>query len=130
MHLHAALITVLNVVILAIAVVLVGRARGQFQIHAPTTTGHADFERTFRAHQNTLEQTVMFLPVLWLATIYSHEQAAAWLGYAWLVGRLWYIFGYIRSAEGRSAGFLVAALAMIGLMLMSLYSLIRLLIQA
>lgn len=87
MHLQAALITLLTVVIIAVAMMLVGRARGQFQVHAPATTGHPDFERAFRAHQNTLEQTVMFLPLLWLATVYSNEQWAAWSGYAWLVGR-------------------------------------------
>jgi len=130
MHAQAALITALNVVILAIAMGLVGRARGRFQIHAPATTGHVDFERAFRAHQNTIEQTVMFLPLLWLATIYGSEQIAAWLGYAWLLGRLWYLFGYIRSAQARSMGFLVSALAMIGLLLISLYDLGRLLIQA
>ena len=77
MHLHAALITALNVLLIAFAMYLVGRARGRFQIQAPATTGNVDFERVFRAHQNTLEQTVMFLPVLWLATLYYNEQYAA-----------------------------------------------------
>ena len=124
MHFHAALITALNAVILCIAMLLVGRARGRFQIEAPAITGHPDFERVFRAHQNTLEQTVMFLPVLWLATLYCNEQFAAWLGYAWLVGRLWYVFGYARAANGRSAGFGVAILAWFGLLLMSFWGLI------
>lgn len=82
MHLQAALITALTVVIISIAMYFVGRARGKFQIKAPATSGHPDFDRAFRAHQNTLEQTVMFLPLLWLATIYCHEQYAAYLGYA------------------------------------------------
>jgi glutathione S-transferase len=125
MHLHAALITALNVVLLAIATGMVGRARGRFQIHAPAITGNVDFERVFRAHQNTIEQTVMFLPVLWLATIYCNEQIAAWLGYAWLVGRLWYLFAYARAAGSRSGGFLISSIASIALLLMSLYCPLR-----
>lgn len=119
MHIHAALITVLNVVLLSVAMALVGRARGRFQIHAPATTGNPEFERVFRAHQNTIEQTVMFLPVLWLATLYCSEQWAAWFGYAWLAGRAWYIVGYIRAEGRRSGGFLLATLAWVALLVMS-----------
>jgi uncharacterized MAPEG superfamily protein len=121
MHLHAALITLLTVLLLSAAMGLVGRARGRFKIQAPATTGHPDFERVFRAHQNTIEQAVMFLPALWLATLYGNEQVAAWLGYAWLVGRVWYLYGYVDAARSRSGGFLVASLAWIGLVLMGLW---------
>jgi len=124
MHLQAALITALTVVVISIAMFFVGRARGRHQIHAPAITGHPDFERAFRAHQNTLEQTVMFLPLLWLATIYSNEQYAAYLGYAWLVGRLWYVFGYIADAKKRSMGFMVSAIAQIILLIMSFWGII------
>ena len=122
MHPQAALITALNVVIIALAMILVGRARGLYQIEAPAISGNIDFERAFRAHQNTLEQTVMFLPLLWLVTLYGNEQIAAWLGYAWLAGRLWYVFGYVQAADKRSMGFLVSMLASIGLLLMSFWA--------
>jgi len=123
MHLHAALITALTVIIIFIAMGLVGRARGKYQIKAPAITGHPDFERAFRAHQNTLEQSVMFLPVLWLATIYgSSERLAAVLGLIWLAGRLWYVFGYVQDAQKRSMGFLISFLAFIALLAMSLWS--------
>jgi hypothetical protein len=32
---------------------IVGRYREKLGIKAPATTGHPDFERAFRAHQNT-----------------------------------------------------------------------------
>ena len=124
MHLQAALITALTVVVITVAMYFVGRARGKYKIHAPAITGHPDFERAFRAHQNTLEQTVMFLPLLWLATIYSNEQYAAYLGYAWLIGRLWYVFGYIADAKKRGMGFMVGALALIALLVMSFWGII------
>ena len=128
MHLHAALITALNVVIIFIAMTLVGRARGRYHIKAPAITGNPDFERAFRAHQNTLEQTVMFLPLLWLATLYCNERYAAWLGYAWLVGRLWYVFGYVSAADSRGAGFGIAIVAWLGLLGMSFCGLIPMLL--
>jgi glutathione S-transferase len=124
MYLQAALITALTVVVISIAMYFVGRARGKYQIHAPAISGHPDFERAFRAHQNTLEQTVMFLPLLWLATIYCNEQYAAYLGYAWLIGRLWYVYGYIAAAGKRSMGFMISALAMIVLLVMSFWGII------
>lgn len=124
MHLQAALITALTTVVITIAMYFVGKARGKYKIHAPAITGHPDFERAFRAHQNTLEQTVMFLPLLWLATIYSNEQYAAYLGYAWLIGRLWYVFGYIADAKKRSMGFMVGAIALIILLIMSFWGIV------
>jgi len=62
----------------------------------------------------------MFLPLLWLATQYSNEQYAAYLGYAWVLGRWWYVFGYIAEAGKRSTGFLIGLIATTGLLLMSL----------
>lgn len=120
MHLHAALITLLNVLLISLAMYLVAGARGKYQISAPAISGHPDFDRTFRAHQNTLEQTVMFLPALWIACLYGNEQWAVWAGYAWLVGRLWYLFGYVREAGKRSNGFLIAGLAWIVLVCLAL----------
>lgn len=124
MYLQAALITALTTVVITIAMYFVGQARGKYKIHAPAITGHPDFERAFRAHQNTLEQTVMFLPLLWLATIYSNEQYAAYLGYAWLIGRLWYVFGYIADAKKRTMGFAVGAISLIILLIMSFWGVI------
>ena len=119
MPLHIALITALTMLLLSVAMGLVGRARGRYKVAAPATSGHPDFERAFRAHQNTIEQTVMFLPVLWLAALYGNEQYAAWLGYAWLVGRVWYLFGYVRASGNRGPGFIIALLAWLALLLLA-----------
>lgn len=124
MHLHAALITLLTVLLLALAVQLVGMARTKHKVHAPATTGHPDFERAFRAHQNTIEQAVMFLPALWVASVYGDEAIAAVLGYAWLVGRLWYLWGYIRPGGKRGGGFMLAILANLGLLVLAGWSLL------
>jgi uncharacterized MAPEG superfamily protein len=120
----AALITLLNVLLIALAMWLVGRARSKHQVHAPATTGHPDFERAFRAHQNTIESTVMFLPTLWIATSYGDARIAAWLGWAWLVGRVWYLFAYLSPGGKRGPGFMIGALANLGLLGIGLWGLV------
>jgi uncharacterized MAPEG superfamily protein len=125
MYLHSALVTLLSMILLMFAMGLVGRARGRHGIHPPATTGHPDFERAFRAHMNTVEQLVVFLPLLWLATIHFNPQYAAWAGYAWVAGRLYYIIGYAQSVEARSKGFLIGALATIGLLVMAAWGIGR-----
>ena len=118
MH-SAAFITLLNVLILFIAMGLVGRARGKYNIKAPACTGNEHFECAFRAHENTIEQTVMFLPVLWIASLNGFEMYAHWLGAAWIVGSSPYIPGYNKAADKRSLGFLISFLAFIGLFILS-----------
>ena len=130
MYLHAALVTVLTTVLLGFAAGLVGRARGRYGIQAPATTGHPDFERTFRAHMNTLEQVAMFLPLLWIATLHFDATSAAVAGYAWLVGRFWYVLGYVTEARRRNAGFAVGMIATFALLSMSLWGLGRALLAA
>ena len=121
---HAALITLLNVLLIATAMQLVGSARGKHQVHAPATTGHPDFERAFRAHQNTIEATVMFLPALWVATSFGDARIAAWLGFAWLAGRVWYLFAYVSPGGKRGPGFTLAIVANLGLVALGFWALV------
>jgi MAPEG family len=59
-----ALVTLGVLVLLFVLAGKVGAARGKFGIKAPATTGHPEFEHAFRAHMNTVENTVMFIPAL------------------------------------------------------------------
>ena len=43
-----------------------GAARGKFGVQAPSHDGPNEYLRYVRAHQNTLEHIVIFLPALWL----------------------------------------------------------------
>ena len=90
--------------------ILVGRARGQYGVEAPATTGHPVFERYHRVHQNTLEQLVIFLPAVALFAHYVSPSVAAGLGVVFLVGRALYAAGYIREPRKRGPGFLVTVL--------------------
>jgi uncharacterized MAPEG superfamily protein len=120
----AALITLLNILLLALAMQLVGSARKKYAVHAPATTGDPGFERVFRAHQNTIEATVMFLPCLWIASSYGDARIASWLGWAWLVGRVWYLFAYASATGKRGPGFMIAIIANVGLLAMGFWGLV------
>jgi glutathione S-transferase len=90
---------------------LVGRARMIHGVKAPATTGHEVFERTYRAHQNTLESLVVFIPAVWIFGWYVHPLWAAGLGVIFIAGRALYAFGYIRAAERRHHGAMLSSLA-------------------
>lgn len=112
---YIALITLLTVVLMIVTAMLVGKARGTHGVKAPATTGHPDFERAYRVQANTLEAAVAFLPALWIAGSYSSANIAAVLGAVWLLGRVLYVTGYLKAAEKRGLGFMIAFLALAGL---------------
>jgi len=89
----------------------VAGARSKYGISAPAISGHEDFERVFRAHQNTLEWLPIYLPSLWLFAFYWNNLVAVALGAIWILGRIVYATGYARAANARSMGFLIQALA-------------------
>src|SRR5580658_10176188 len=77
---------------------LVGGARARYKVAAPATTGHPDFERTFRVHYNTLELLVVFIPAIWLFGMYLNPRWGAIIGAVFLASRVVYAIGYIKSA--------------------------------
>jgi glutathione S-transferase len=83
---------------------LVGRARVRYGVRAPATTGHPDFERTHRVHQNTLESLIVFVPAVWIFGLYVSYLWATVLGVLFVIARAIYAVGYIRAAEKRSIG--------------------------
>jgi len=117
MHAAVALVTLLALMLFVWMMLQVGAARSRFGVAAPATTGHPEFERRFRIHANTLEGLVIFLPALWIFTLFSGQDLiAAGLGLVWIVGRTLYMLGYAKAAEQRSVGFGVQALATLALL--------------
>ncbi|MBS0274433.1 MAG: MAPEG family protein [Proteobacteria bacterium] len=117
----SAIITVLAVLMLFYTSVPVGRARGKHGIKAPAMTGHEDLERAVRVHMNTLEQFAIFIPLLWVATMYF--TLIGWLvpalGLVWIVGRFIYMQAYLADPAKRSTGFTITILASAGLLVLS-----------
>ena len=88
------LITALTLLVYLVITINVGGARAKYKIPPPQMTGNPDFERVLRVQQNTLEQLVFFLPLLWLFSFYVSPWWGALIGAVWLVGRIVYAWGY------------------------------------
>ncbi len=114
-----ALVTLLNVLLLVATVFAVGRARGKYGIKAPATTGHERFERAYRVQMNTLEQTVLFLPTLWLAATHGFAGWAGIAGLVWIAGRVWYVAAYLADPARRGGGFVTAMLAWLAVLVLA-----------
>jgi len=70
---------------------------------------------------NTLEQTVMFLPSLWLAANYGFTGWAGVAGLVWIIGRVWYAVAYLADAGKRGPGFAVGMVAWIAVLAMAIF---------
>lgn len=83
----------------------VGRARVKYGIAAPAVTGNEMFERYYRAHYNSIEMMVLFLPAMLLFANFVNVTAAWILGLLYVVGRLMYFRGYVAEPKKRAPGF-------------------------
>jgi uncharacterized membrane protein YecN with MAPEG domain len=100
---------------------LVGWARGKYKVAAPAIGGHPVFERYFRAHQNTMEQLVAFVPAMWLFGTYVNPTWAGWLGLVFVAGRVVYLAGYVADPAKREIGFAMSSLPVVILLLGALW---------
>ena len=103
----------------------VGRARGRSGLQAPAVTGDPHFERVYRAHYNTLEQLIVFLPALYAAGYYVHELYAVALGLVFLIGRAIYFRAYVADPARRGPGFVIGMLANLALVIGGLVGALR-----
>jgi len=108
---YTAIVTLLAIALYFFFATRVAVAHGKFGVRLPATAGNLDFERVFRAHENTLEWMPTFLVPLWLCAIYLSDIAAAALGLLWIVGRVVYFAGYSRAVEKRLPGFFIQSTA-------------------
>jgi glutathione S-transferase len=110
--------------------IFVSLARRKHGIAAPKTTGNEAFENVFRVHYNTLENLPIFLTSLWFFALLVSPYVAGWLGLAWSVGRIGYMYGYYKSAQTRhSYGSVISYLALLPLIAGSFWGIISGLIR-
>lgn len=114
-----AVVTLLTLLLMFATVWMVGRARERYGIKAPSISGDPAFERAWRVQMNTLENAVMFIPALWLASQYVDPLWAGIAGLIWLAGRVWYALAYLRDPTRRGPGYMVSMIAWAALMLMA-----------
>lgn len=124
-----ALLSVLGVLVYFGTILNVGRMRMKCNINPPATTGNADFERAFRVQQNTLELLIVFLPTLWLFSMYVNIQTGSILGGIWVLGRIIYAIGYSLDSGKRFPGFGLSIMANIILLFGALVGIIKVIVQ-
>lgn len=105
--------------------VAVGRARARHGVEAPSVSGDEHFERFHRAHQNTLEQLVVFVPAIYAAAFYANALMAVALGVVWLVARAHYFRSYIADPARRGVGMIATVAASVLLIATALVGAVR-----
>ncbi len=124
MSVWPSLITLLALLLYLVVIINVGRARAKYKVLPPAMTGDPNFERVLRVQQNTLEQLIFFLPLLWLFSFYVSPFWGAGIGAVWLVGRIVYAWGYYQAAEKRTVGFGISSISSMVLLVGSLVGII------
>ena len=85
-----------------------GMARGTYNVQAPSHDGPEEYQWHVRAHQNTLEHLVLFIPGLWLFAWAVDPLWAAGIGIFWPIGRVLYALGYYKAPEKRMTGLFIS----------------------
>lgn len=109
-------VTVMALLVYFVVTANVGRARAKYGVKPPAMSGNADFERVLRVQQNTLEQLIVFLPALWIFSLFISPVWGASIGAVWILGRILYAWGYYQAPEKRFLGFGMASLATLALL--------------
>ena len=95
----------------------VGASRAKYGVEAPATTGNPEWECLFRVQQNTLEQLAIFLPSLWIFSVFVSPTIGAAIGVVFVIGRFVYYTGYVKDPDSRGTGFLIGYLPNLALVL-------------
>lgn len=104
---------------------VVGMARGKFNVPAPQSSGHPEFDKRNRVHMNTLEQLVIFVPAAVLAAPVLGDPITAMIALLWSVGRLLYARAYYGDPAKRSLGFALTMLPSLVLIVAAAWGAIR-----
>jgi len=115
-----ALMTVASGLQMASFAKAVGKCRYRLGVKYPETNGPEEFNRCFRAQQNSVEFYPISLGVLWVASAFSHPVLASVLYSGYLIGRHRYFQGYCESTEKRIPGFKMSTRCLVAMMVLAL----------
>jgi uncharacterized membrane protein YecN with MAPEG domain len=120
-----ALVTLATLVLLFGCAWHVGRMRVVHKVAPPAMSGALPVEIALRIQGNTVENTVLMLPALWLAALFFSPLWATIAGAVWVAARVWYAVGYATDPKQRGSGFVGGMAAWAALMLMALIGVVR-----
>lgn len=100
-YIYVVIVSALALLAYYFTLLMAGLARGRFKIVPPSHSGPEEYERYVRAHHNTLEHLVLFLPGMWLFAYTVSPWWAAAIGIIWPPMRVLYARGYHKAAEKR-----------------------------
>jgi glutathione S-transferase len=112
-----AIVTIIMLVQFMYFSIEVGKMRQKHGAKAPVMSGHEEYERSNRIHQNTMEQLVVIIPAMWIFGQFFNPLYAAGLGAVYVVARFVYRAAYMKDPSGRTIGFTTGFLAMAALVL-------------
>ena len=115
------LAVVLALLVYLVLGILVGQARGKWDVPAPLSSGHPEFDKRYRVHMNTLEQLALFLPAVLLAAPVLGDAITAGIGLVWSLGRILYARAYYGDPAKRSLGFALTAFPSLALIIAAAY---------
>lgn len=83
----------------------VGRARFTWNVPAPASSGHPEFDKRYRVQMNTLEQLILLVPAVLLSAHVLGDMVTAALTFTWSIGRIIYAGSYYADPAKRGPGF-------------------------
>jgi uncharacterized MAPEG superfamily protein len=90
--------------------VAVGQARGKWNVPAPASSGHPEFDKRYRVQMNTLEQLALFVPAVLVAAPVLGDALTAGLAAVWSLGRIVFARLYYADPAKRGPGFALTLL--------------------
>lgn len=122
---YTGLVTLLTLLVVFVLAYQVGVARKTYQVPAPLTAGPEEFMRVFRAHANSVEFLVLFLPLLWITALAARDEIAALVGVFWPISRIIYATSYYKEAKRRTPGFMMGITVLALLFAVSAIQIVR-----
>ena len=102
----------------------VGTVRRKSDIGALEISKDKKLLTAIRTHMNMVENMVVFLPLLWLATVYWPSNIAGIIGAIWFISRVIYSFAYMSNPKTRTIPFVVGVACIVITAIMGLYGIV------
>ena len=119
------IVTLLTLLVIFVLAYQVGMARRKYKVPAPSVTGPEEFMRVLRAHANSVEYAVLFIPLLWITALASRDEIAAVIGVFWPLSRILYAIGYYKGGTKRFPGFIIGITVLVLLFIISAIQIVR-----